>query len=62
MIAMRVKVNYKVGDFPKYVIGILLSEDDNFFKVKSDLHGDIFHISKQSVVEFVELNGGDSRG
>ena len=53
---MRIKVNYKIGDFLKFVDGKLLEETDSIFKVY-DSKGYILEIAKSCVIEVVRYEG-----
>ena len=49
---MRIKVNYKIGDFLKFVDGQLIEETESIFKVH-DSKGLILEIAKSCVIEVV---------
>ena len=54
----RVKVNYTVNGYTKYVLGTVVAEDETFISIRSDSMGDVFKIAKTAIVEEISLGGG----
>jgi len=50
------KINYVLNGYEKYVIGTLVSEDENFFTIKAR-DGKIFKIGKNTVSEVIANDG-----
>lgn len=53
---MKIKVNYKIGDFEKFAEGELLKETVSHYTIK-DRDGNVREIAKETILEFVRYEG-----
>ena len=57
--AKNVRVNYYEGNFPRFIKGKFLSEDDDFLKI--ELNNYILRIAKKHIIKIEEVKvGGDT--
>ena len=53
---MKIKVNYKIGNFEKFAEGELLKETASLYIIR-DRDGNVREIAKETILEFVRYEG-----
>ena len=57
LVGKKVRVNYSISDFNKFLTGIVVEEDEIFISVRGLKDGSIFRIAKNTIHEIVQMNG-----